>query len=356
MKKTNKIISLVLNALIIGSEGYALSYTYFNSKPGASSASGSLTPVQNFFCHYTVDSNLLLLIAALISLVALIVALAKKKDVPLWTAVVKFIAVVSVTTTLLVVLCGMVPFSGTAMISGNDFIFLHLIDPLLALILFIGFEIDPRIKKRLSFLCLIPLVLYTAVLAPLCTLNGFPDPYGDIKLLNLYSDTPLNITWKWCAIFFGTWLVGFLLLLARQGVGKLENKKTDEDQEEDSTVKNAYSEDRGPQATPTHELAADDVVVIQDDEGSEESEEAEEIKEEEEAKKTNPTGYMNRPRVYHVAKQLDSGKWQVRLATGQKAIKLFDTQEQAISYAKSLVKTQGGSIRVHSLKGKMRKE
>jgi hypothetical protein len=65
---------------------------------------------------------------------------------------------------------------------------------------------------------------------------------------------------------------------------------------------------------------------------------------------------MNRPRVYHISKQIDSGKWQVRLATGQKAIKLFDTQEQAIFYAKSLVKSQGGSIRVHSLKGKMRKE
>jgi hypothetical protein len=352
MKKTNTIVSLILNALIVGSEGYALSYTYLHNPDG------DLTAVQNFFCHYTVDSNLLLLVAALISLVALVIALIKKKDVPLWTVIVKFIAVVSVTTTLLVVLCGMVPFSGTAMISGNDFMFLHLIDPILALILFIGFEIEPRIKKRLSFLCLIPLVLYTAVLAPLCTLTSFPDPYENIKLLNLYSDTPLNITWKWCAIFFGTWLVGFLLLLARQGIEKLESKKAgdDEEKEEKPAAENAYSEDRGPQATPTHELAADDVVVIQDDEGSEESEEAEEIKEEEEAKKTNPTGYMNRPRVYHIAKQLDSGKWQVRLATGQKAIKLFDTQEQAIAYAKSLVKTQGGSIRVHSLKGKMRKE
>jgi hypothetical protein len=49
-------------------------------------------------------------------------------------------------------------------------------------------------------------------------------------------------------------------------------------------------------------------------------------------------------------------QWQVKLATGQKAIKLFSTQEEAINYAKGLVKTQGGSIRVHSLKGKMRKE
>ncbi len=65
--------------------------------------------------------------------------------------------------------------------------------------------------------------------------------------------------------------------------------------------------------------------------------------------------YNNRPRVYHVSKQADSGKWQVKLATGVKAIRLFDTQEEAIVYAKGLVKTMGGSIRVHSVKGKMRK-
>lgn len=73
------------------------------------------------------------------------------------------------------------------------------------------------------------------------------------------------------------------------------------------------------------------------------------------APKKDVATYNNRPRVYHVSKQSDSGKWQVKLATGVKAIRLFDTQEEAIAYAKGLVKTMGGSIRVHSVKGKMRK-
>lgn len=74
-----------------------------------------------------------------------------------------------------------------------------------------------------------------------------------------------------------------------------------------------------------------------------------------EAPKKDVATYNNRPRVYHVSKQADSGKWQVKLATGVKAIRLFDTQDEAIAYAKGLVKTMGGSIRVHSVKGKMRK-
>ncbi len=90
-------------------------------------------------------------------------------------------------------------------------------------------------------------------------------------------------------------------------------------------------------------------IDIRIDTGDEEAEEAAERKAE--AKST----YKSVPRVYHISKQ-PSGKWQVKLATGERAIKLFDTQQQAIVYAKSLVRTQGGSIRIHAVSGKMRKE
>ena len=59
-------------------------------------------------------------------------------------------------------------------------------------------------------------------------------------------------------------------------------------------------------------------------------------------------------RVYHVAKRED-GMWQVKFANGQRAIKLFNTQAEAIVFAKKLAKSQLGSIRIHSLKGRIRK-
>ena len=60
-------------------------------------------------------------------------------------------------------------------------------------------------------------------------------------------------------------------------------------------------------------------------------------------------------RNYHVAKRPD-GKWQVKFAGGEKAIKLFATQAEAIAYAKKLAENRDGSISIHNVDGKMRKQ
>lgn len=60
-------------------------------------------------------------------------------------------------------------------------------------------------------------------------------------------------------------------------------------------------------------------------------------------------------KVYHISQHPTSNKWQVKLAKGEKALKLFNTQAEAIAYAKEVSKSQGGSIRVHSMEGKIRK-
>ena len=55
-------------------------------------------------------------------------------------------------------------------------------------------------------------------------------------------------------------------------------------------------------------------------------------------------------RTYHLVKRSD-GKWEVKFAGGQKAIKLFDTQKEAVEYSKQMAKNQGGSMLVHNSKG-----
>jgi len=55
-------------------------------------------------------------------------------------------------------------------------------------------------------------------------------------------------------------------------------------------------------------------------------------------------------RNYHVAKRED-GKWQVKFAGGEKAIKLFDTQKEAMEYTKKMAANQGGSVLLHNSKG-----
>lgn len=56
-------------------------------------------------------------------------------------------------------------------------------------------------------------------------------------------------------------------------------------------------------------------------------------------------------RSYHVVKR-DDGKWEVKFAGGQKAIKLFDTQKEAVEYTKKMAENQDGAMLVHNSKGK----
>jgi len=56
-------------------------------------------------------------------------------------------------------------------------------------------------------------------------------------------------------------------------------------------------------------------------------------------------------RTYHLVKRED-GKWEVKFAKGQKAIKLFDTQAEALEYSKKMAKNQDGSVLIHASKGK----
>ena len=66
------------------------------------------------------------------------------------------------------------------------------------------------------------------------------------------------------------------------------------------------------------------------------------------AKKPEPK--KDAKRTYHVVKRAD-GKWEVKFAGGEKAIKLFNTQKEAIDYSKKMADNQGGSMLVHNSKG-----
>ena len=69
------------------------------------------------------------------------------------------------------------------------------------------------------------------------------------------------------------------------------------------------------------------------------------------AKKSAPKkDAVDSTRVYHVSKRED-GKWQVKFAGGEKAIKLFKTQKEALEYSEKMAKNQGGSVLVHNSKG-----
>jgi hypothetical protein len=355
MKKTFVVISLILNVLLFICEGFSLANCYFGFVGGNAMGNG-------MFSYFTNDSNILVLIASLLVIVFDSIALKKEKRIPFGISLFKFIASVSVVTTMVVVLTFLAPqevragHSYFGMFAWPNFLFLHLICPLLALVSFLFFDPTMPMKKINFLYSLLSVVLYAAIIGTFCSLHLFGLP-------NIYNFMDVTVDWvksliAVLAILAGTALVGLLLLWIKQLLQKKEEALVPAAPTKAQGEPAADLPNDKPSTTsaPVAESSNDDVVVVEDSEDDELAEEEQEIKEEEEAKKTNPTGYMNRPRIYHIAKQDSTGKWQVRLATGQKAIKLFDTQAEAIAYAKSLVKTQGGSIRVHSLKGKLRKE
>lgn len=68
------------------------------------------------------------------------------------------------------------------------------------------------------------------------------------------------------------------------------------------------------------------------------------------AKKPEKKETKESKRVYHVVKRED-GMWAVKFAGGEKAIKLFKTQKEAIEYTKVMAENQDGAMLVHNSKG-----
>ena len=56
-------------------------------------------------------------------------------------------------------------------------------------------------------------------------------------------------------------------------------------------------------------------------------------------------------RTYHLVKRPD-GKWEVKFAGGEKAITLFERQDEAIVYSRKMSKNQKGAMLIHNSKGK----
>ena len=61
-------------------------------------------------------------------------------------------------------------------------------------------------------------------------------------------------------------------------------------------------------------------------------------------------------KTYHITQRSEDGMWQVKLASGSRALKRFRTQKEAIEYAEKVSDNQEGSIRIHGKNGKMRKK
>ena len=127
----------------------------------------------NAFKFFTVDSNLLMGIAALIFAYNDYLIIAnKKKEIPRWVYAFKHVATVSVLLTLIVTLCYLAPFSEYEFLAffRNSNLFFHLIVPVLSVLVYILYEKMNQYKEVVMF-GLIPMVLYSIFYIIVCIIT-----------------------------------------------------------------------------------------------------------------------------------------------------------------------------------------
>ncbi len=319
-----KILSLVLNsiAVIAGIIGLVVIRQY-----------GALVYVKFF----TVLTNCMIIISGFIS-IGLSVDFLLRKDKDNFTLnpfvyVLKLITAVSALITFLTVVCYLqyLPASGGGLLDakGDDLvnnICHHYVAPLAFILGFILFDVDRKYNVKLAFGGIGLLVIYMCYMVPICIIDnsivqGAPYPFMDTSKI-------------------AVWLIPLLciaFLVAGLGISFI-----------------LWTLNRICFYIFTGEEVSKDEINAEDTASDKETEKAiqEEIKEEE--KLVEETGYKG-PRIYHISKRKEDSMWQVKFANGKKAIRLFNTQAEAIVFAKKLAKSQDGSIRVHSLKGRIRK-
>lgn len=109
-----------------------------------------------------------------------------------------------------------------------------------------------------------------------------------------------------------------------------------------------------PAASDSQPAEEDQTNVVVSEEDYDEPDE-EPATEEEAADQEKAAEERKRPKNYHISLRSD-GKWQVKLQKGAKPLKLFNTQAEAIAFAKEKARNQEGSITIHKVNGQIRKQ
>lgn len=174
MNKTKRayILNIITFAIITFSVIWMYSGIHFGNAPRA--LSGSRLSMLKF---YTVDSNIIM------GVVALITALEQKKIIegkleklPVWCYILNLVGVVGVTLTMLVTVFYLTPLLGFIMCFNNSNFFLHLVNPILSIVTFIGFENSKEIAFKHTFTGIVTMIIYAVyycLVSVVNSTNGF---------------------------------------------------------------------------------------------------------------------------------------------------------------------------------------
>lgn len=161
---------------------------------------------------YTVDSNILALVAGLLVGIYALRAYKTGEKIPDKVKMFKYLAVLCLTVTFIVVILVLAPMNGIKgyqmMLFSGDMLYHHFISPVLGLVTFFMFDYVTCAKKKAALIALIPTVIYAAIFITLNLLRVVEGPY---PFLRVY-DQPFYMSVIWCVLIVGgAYLVAYLL-------------------------------------------------------------------------------------------------------------------------------------------------
>lgn len=290
------------------------------------------TPPVAYVKYFTLVTNLLIIVTSTVSIgynVEFLVHRDRQVLQPDYLYILKLITSTCALITFLTVACYLQhavyrdPSVSVAMHANN--VMHHYLAPLSFTLGFIILDLDKKYNWKIFFTGIAVLVLYTIYALPLSNIaavqewwQGAPYIFMDFAQMKL-----------WAILIIPSFLIGglgisFLVwFLNRISYLLFIGDEIKEDAEETAEEKAIEAK---VQVTEADEAAVGEIL------------------------KNRNIG----PRIYHISRREDK-MWQVKFAKGKRAIKIFNTQAEAIVFAKKLAKSQVGSIRIHSLKGRIRK-
>ena len=166
--KVRRIVSIILNLGVVIM--VALSVAFMVTGYKFMGESNSLTASNiNAFKFFTVDSNVLMAVVALIYIVfeALLLG-GKLQKIPTWLHILKLVGTAGVTLTLMTVVLFLAPLVaagghplGYWALFYNSNLFLHLLAPVFAIAAFVFCETTDSIAWRYSWLGIVPMGIYS---------------------------------------------------------------------------------------------------------------------------------------------------------------------------------------------------
>jgi hypothetical protein len=161
--------------------------------------------------YYTEIANIFSLIAAIVYVVSLIIAIFKEKEIPKLVSLLKYMSVISLVLTLIIVLVVLAPFYNNAfnaLLFSGSYLFYHTLAPIVALISFMFIE-DHNIKGvKDSLIGTSITILYAIVMIILNVTRTIVGPY---PFLLVYKNTfGMSVAW-FIGIVGGTFLIAELI-------------------------------------------------------------------------------------------------------------------------------------------------